>query len=786
MDTHSTGRKATFRLNTLAVLIAGSLSSGLAVAQEQETKSQKATDALFETIEVTARKRVESIQDVPVSITAFGEAQLDAMKFRDLNDLSVGMANVVMDDIGTSRGVANFSVRGLGINSSIPSIDPTVGVFIDGVFIGTNGGVVTDMFDIARIEVLRGPQGILFGRNVTGGAVLITTKKPEDTLSGKFKASVTGGGPGGLNKTAQGAISIPLTDTLSTKISMYYSDDDGWFENSYDGSDHGAIKQRMIRSTTWWQPTEDLEFNLKYENYHSEGDGPSSQNHVNGLGISPTLAFRSPHPLSPVAVTFDRDSHDFSINEPGYQEMDSDMVAFTANYNIAGGTATYIFGYRDYVSPAIADIDAQPFTLFHSNSWTATNQKTHELRFNKPINKANITVGLYHYSNELTYHERRILPLTQVNVDITGDGVPELLAAGIYQDGGGNHDTTSFGAFSAVDYDLTEKLTLTAGLRYTREEKDVEIASLSANITSINEGFIIPQGPSCNIYLRNDCAFDFTDDETWSNISPKVGLRYTMDADTTIYGSWSKGFRSGGYNLRNTADISTPELRETNGPGPFDEETVNSYEIGYKGDKSWGRFNAAAFLTTIDDMQREVNLPAPDGSVIQIIKNTAEARITGIEVDGVVRVTDNIAATFNLGLIDAQYTSVQYDINGDGVIDNDDESLMIPRVPEVTYSVGLTHDMDISDLGYLTSRINYSYRDKTYYTDNNNGFIDDQKILNIGFDFRNADDTWVLSLFGKNLLNDVKHGGDTQLSFGTFSPLAIGRVIGIEATYMFY
>ncbi|HBY39230.1 MAG TPA: TonB-dependent receptor, partial [Alteromonas sp.] len=236
------------------------------VQAQEETKSNKTADKLFEKIEVTARKRVESIQDVPVAITAFGEDQLDAMKFRNMNDLSVGIANVVLEDVGTARGVANFSIRGLGINSSITSIDPTVGVFVDGVFIGTNGGVVVDMFDIERVEVLRGPQGILFGRNVTGGAILITTKKPDDTVTAKLRGSVTGGGPGGLNKTIQGAVNIPLTDNLFTKVSVYHNNDEGWFKNKFDGSNHGAVEQTLFRSSTLWEPTDDLTLELKYEN----------------------------------------------------------------------------------------------------------------------------------------------------------------------------------------------------------------------------------------------------------------------------------------------------------------------------------------------------------------------------------------------------------------------------------------------------------------------------------------------------------------------------------------
>ena len=137
---------------------------------------------LLEEITVTARKREEVRQDVPLAITAFNSAQIEALKVRDLTNMSVGMPNVALDDIGTTRGSANFSIRGLGINSSIASIDPTVGLFLDGVYLGNNVGVIFDMFDVESVEVLRGPQGILFGRNVTGGAILLNTKKPGDRI----------------------------------------------------------------------------------------------------------------------------------------------------------------------------------------------------------------------------------------------------------------------------------------------------------------------------------------------------------------------------------------------------------------------------------------------------------------------------------------------------------------------------------------------------------------------------------------------------------------------------
>jgi len=759
-----------FKAITLALAVSCVLNPVHAEEADEEQAEKKSTaDILSENIVVTVRKRTETLHETPVAVTALGEEQLDALKIRDLNDLSDGMANVMLEDIGTTRGTANFSIRGLGVNSSIPSIDPTVGVFVDGIYMGTNSGIIMDMFDIESIQVLRGPQGILFGRNVTGGAILIETKKPEDSFAFKGKASLAGGGDGGLNRTIQANFDFPLSENLFTKLSVYYNDDEGYFKNLFDGSDHGAIEQTMIRSTTLWEPTEDLSITFKYENMDAEGDGPSSQNHTNGSGINPTLAFAG-SPLGALAETFDRDSHDFSIDDPGYQNSDNELVAINLDWDVAGGKLNYIFGYRDYASDTRGDIDAQPFPFFHSPAWLRSEQFSNEIRFNKELDSGtNITFGAYQYSNDLEYHERRELPFVSI---------------GIIQDGGGIHETTNASVFAAADFEITEQLTALIGGRYTKEKKDAQIASLSRNVSAISAGFPLPQGPTCNIVLANDCAFDFEDDDEWTSFSPKLGLTYTLNNGDLLYGHWSKGFRSGGYNLRNTADTSTPELLELSGPGPFDQEEVSNFEFGYKHRGSWGHINASVFYMTIDDMQREVNTSSDTSQVVQVIKNTAEVTMKGLEVDGLVKFSDSLVGTFNLGLINSDYDEILFDISGDGVINNEDFALEIPRVPETTFSIGLSHDADFGSAGYLNSRISYSYRDKTFYTDNNLGFIDEQKTLNVGFDFHSGDN-WIFSVFGKNLTDEVKHGNDTQLPFGTFSPLAKGRIIGAEVTYTY-
>ncbi len=726
------------------------------VANAQDSRQHSDMMPLLEELVVTARKREETALDAPLSITLLGADQIEARKLRGLTDLAVSMPNVALDDVGTTRGVANFSMRGLGINSSIPSIDPTVGVFVDGVYLGMTFGAALDMFGLESIEVLRGPQGILFGRNVTGGAILVNTRKPGDEFEARVRAALDGGGDGGLNKYLMGSAGGPVSDSLSVGVTAYYNDDDGWFENKLTGADFGAFEQTMIRPVVVWKPSEQVELAVRYTYEEISGDGSASQAHTNGFGIDGA------------PVSFDRNSHDFSIDGEGFQDTETHFVSAELNLNVGeNGVITNIFGYRSYESDLLSDIDAQPVSLFHGAAILESEQVSNELRYNGVFaGRINLTTGVYYFNNDVDYHERRdLLGL------LTPDGSPALR-----QDGGGEYGVETIGVFAAVDYDLNESITFSAGLRYTTEEKEASIASLIRNVNS-----------PCNV-LDGTCPYDFTDDEEWDSWSPKVGATYHLTDSARIYAHWTRGFRSGGYNLRNTA-IDTVNL----GPGPFGQETVDNYEIGVKYSFRQGYLSGALFFNDIEDMQREVNLADPISGVVQVIKNTADAEILGIELDGALNLAENLQAIGSVGWLDPEYKKVRFDLNSDGTIDGRDKDLDPPRAAEWTWSLGLMHRLQAGDLGHVNTRVSYSYRDKSFFTDNNRGYIMSQKILDAGLDFHMGNGHWVFSIYGKNLLDEVKHGGDTQLPSrlgpiplgGAYGPLAKGRVIGGEVTFSF-
>ncbi|WP_170150138.1 TonB-dependent receptor [Parahaliea mediterranea] len=768
-----------------AMLLGGAVTLANSVAVQAQEERRGASSAMLEEVVVTARKRAELSQDVPMAISAFGSDQIEALKVRDLTNLSVGLPNVALDDVGTTRGTANFSIRGLGINSSIPSIDPTVGVFVNGVYLGVNNGIIFDVFDLESIEVLRGPQGILFGRNVTGGAILMNWKRPTDEFDATVRAAIDGGGEGGLNRYLMGAVGGPITDNLAVRFTGYYNDDEGYFENGFDGDDVGAIEQKMGRASVLWTPTDSSELIVRYEYSDIDGDGPVPQSHTNGAGVPGT------------PVNNDRDSFDVNYNGIGYGIIETDFLSaeFNMDVGFGDGTITAIYGYRDSDSSSFGDIDAQPRALFHAPANLETEQNSFELRYNGQFGNANVTTGLYWFDHDMAYHERRNLLGFLANA-LSGGLLPDTVPFQI-QDGGGFYNVETLGAFAAVDYDLTDRLTLTAGIRWSSEEKSAEIASLNINTNVLDPGGTLATGvptylnpgtgtdTRCNFVEGPACPIDFVDDKTWNTWAPKIGFTYALDDMSQIYAHWSRGFRSGGYNLRNTDPAFSP--------GPFDEEQVDSYEIGYKSTHDWGRLNAAVFYTDIGDMQREVNITNQVSGVVQIIDNTADASIYGIELDGAFPLTDGLVLTAGIGYLDASYDSVKFDLNGDNVVDGKDKDLDLPRAPELTYNVGLNYDFSIGEWGYAAARVSYAYRDEAAYTDNNRGYILEQDIVDVGLDFYSNSGHWVFGLYGRNLLDEVKHGGDTQLPAnlgpvpvgGTFAPVSKGQVYGAEITYNF-
>ncbi|MEX1668390.1 TonB-dependent receptor [Zhongshania guokunii] len=712
-----------------AVLL--SMGSGAAYA------ASGAASAMMEEVVVTARKRgVEDVQDVPLTLKAFGESQLEALNFKNISSIGFNIPNVALDTNGATVGFQNFAIRGLGVNSGSPSIDPTVGVFIDGVYLGTNAGVLLDNFDLEAVEVLRGPQGVLFGRNVTGGAVLVRTKRPTEELSIDARVTVETG----LQTTSDFTVSGPLGDSgVRAKLAVYYTDDDGWYTNDYDGSDHGAAHQFTVRPVVAWDINDDAELIIRYEHTSAASDGSIGQNRA----------------------LYDRDSFDFAMNESGFSELEVDGLTTELNWETGIGTITNILAWRELTNDALGDIDSTPMTSFHFYQITEQEQFSNELRFAGTFGDFDVTSGLYYFTQSLMYVEERIL----------GGG-------SVVRGGGGEGDTDVLGVFNSVDWHLNEKLTLNLGLRYTEEKKDASIGTIRAGGGS---------------YASRDFTADFENDESWYDLSPRIGFQYFMSDDVNFYGAFSRGFRSGGYNFRSTVPGAPP--------GPFDSEEQDSFEIGMKSKFLDGRaqLNAAVFHNTIKDIQREVQVPIEGVGIAQLIQNVGEVEIQGFELDGQVSITDHILVGGFVGYLDDQYKSLRYDIDGDGEINSKDKNLHLPRASKLTYGAHIIVDQPFDDFGMVSTRLSFSHRDKAYHLENNLGYYNPVDMLDLNVAILPDDSKFRYAIFARNLLNEVNNTNDSLLpdieSFGgdgsgpkpipSFTAFNEGRVYGVEVRYEF-
>ena len=729
------------KVNNIGMLLGiGSSSLALATAmpafaQIEAANSAQAAPAeeksAFDEIVVTASKKADAqnVQDVPFAVTAFGAKQLEDQHVRSFDGLSYSAPNVQLEDVGTAPGYANFSIRGLGINSSIPSIDPTVGVFVDGVYMGVSAGILFDTFDLEGVEILRGPQGLLFGRNVTGGAVNVRTTTPGNDLRLDARIALETG----LNKIASVVASGPIVkDKLSAKIAVYYNDDDGWFTNKFNGNkDFGAAETLIVRSALRFTPTDTVELIGRYELGRIRGDGTV----VSNFGLFP------------------RESFGISVDEEGVTRNDWHQATIEANFDTAfgDGKITNIGAYRQYKAFVTGDIDSSPTYAFHADTLTRQHQYSNELRYAGTFGNLEVTTGLYYFQQYINYIESRRLSRGALTVS-----------------GGGVQRQKTFGAFFSTDWNVTDTITVNSGVRYSWEEKKVNVANLIGNL--------------CNPITTKTCnSYGFNNTKSWSDPTFKVGLQWKPDDSTQAYAFFARGFRSGGYNFRNG--------NPTVAPGPFDAEKQNSYEIGLKQD--FGRtvrLNVAAFHNTIQNLQREIITPVLPIGTAQVIRNSADLRVKGVEAEATVRVGSYLVLAGQFGYTDAKYTAIFFDLNGNRAIDAADFALRPPRLAPWSYGTSATFTHDTTGGSELSARISYSHRDAAWSNDANTGLLSSADMVDVNFSVALPDTRWKFSVYGTNLLGDQTEGNVSTLPFfagSTFASINKGRVLGAEVSFKF-
>lgn len=720
-------------------------SSASATASTQTTDANgpaRASDAFMGDIIVTATKKTagESLQKVPISAAVYGEAQLEAMQFKDLQSVAYTAPNVQLDAVGSIKGLANFTIRGIGINSSVPSIEPAVGTFIDGVYLGTNYGVILDTFDVESVEVLRGPQGVLFGRNVTGGAVSVRTRRPDGTFRVKGKLSADSGLRGtGTEVIAAASLEGTLVpDTVFAKVTGYYSHDGGYFYNTTTKRNEAKDNTWFVRPTFVFEPSDTLDITLIGEHGRSSGDGAVSSNPG---GVVNSKKFQT------------------ASNYAGFNELEHNSVTLEINQDVGlgDGTITNIAGYRDVEQSAGYDVDGSANTIYNIQYFTKQHQFSNELRYaGRFFDRVDFVTGAYYFTQEILGIQR-----------------DQLGYIGRSRNYGGVQKQYSIGLFVNTDTAITDQLFLGLGLRYSSDRKRVRVSASP----------LTPAVQPCDVFAGTCTIYNFRDAKTFKSLTPRVALRYQYSPDAQIYASFSKGYRSGGYNLRNSAAAA---------PGPFDDETADAYEIGFKGDffDKQVRVNLAGFRNDIKKVQRQTAFVLPTGNVT-LLSNAGNDRVEGFEGDVTVKAAAGLALRAMFGYTHGKYTKVTSDINGDGAVDGRDLALKLPRLSPWTYGFGAYYDASIA-AGDISLQAQFNHRDSAFFNDANTPGTKlpkyDDLYLSASFSPSGLPGTR-FTIFGKNLLDAYSLGLNTSIatlpSGGQVTVPGKGRIFGVEGSFNF-
>lgn len=778
-------------MRSLAVVVSAAvytMSPLAGFAQESGGTAIDSKGRQVDEIFVVAQKkgRAENLQEVPAAITAYNADQLDGIQFQKLDDLSYSIPNVQLEQVGTFPGVQNFSIRGQGINSSIPSVDPTVGVFIDGVYQGTTYGTVLDTWDLESVEILRGPQGLLFGRNVTGGAVTVRTARPDPSGEMLVKAKVSA-----TNEDRYGAAvafeSPFIQDVLAGKIMLYYDNDDGYFVNNnstgaipippFAGFDPvtgppgtaqrngGKLETKIARPTLVWTPSDELEFALIAEFGEAEGDG-ATWTVVDGTATSSALGIGSVRGgTQPKFST--------TSNEYGFADVEWSSATLEFNWDIWGGTLTNIFGWKDVEQASVTDVDGTNLPAFLARGATEQDQVSNELRFATTFNDMwDMTVGVYYLTQDQKYRESRF-----IDID-TGTLMPAPGFSRIAL--GGDMTTDTWGIFLNNDIQIADDWMLTAGIRYSDEEKDANIIEETP-------------GTNCSDVDNFNCTFVRRKGD-WDNWTPKIGLQWDFSDNAQAYAFWTKGFRAGGFNFRNAKPGATPPFPAppTQFPaGPTEQEEQNSYEIGLKTQvfDNRLRMNLAYFNNSIDDLQRELNQGDLDVIVLQATINSGDAKIKGVEFEFDAVPTDAMRIYGSVGYLDGRYTRVSalgmrptlcasYPACPTVV------GSELPRLAPWSFSLGGSYDFNMPNNSIVRLQADYGYRDPNFYDDSNTQEFDAQRRLGGSINWISPEDRWNVSLFGKNLRDEANYGNLTSIAgLYTAGPMQKGREYGLQVQY---
>ena len=714
-------------------------------------------------IVVTARKREEGLQSIPISVAAFTAESLEASSVRDLRgvgDLAPNVDFSITNGLGGGTSEATVYIRGIGQIDTALFADPGVGIYVDGVYLARASGSVLDLLDLERVEILRGPQGTLFGKNTTGGAISLITRKPGPDRQFDLEATL-----GEFDRIDGRLIAdLPLSDKAFFSFSAATTNRDGYAE-SLATDEHLADDNRdALRGALRWLASDSTVFDLAVD-YTRERERAANQTLV-AVVSAPLIDFyntaRAGSGLTPISnafVTADP-SQSFATAE---NRNDGDVSGATATVSWTSGAIdlTSISAYREIEFDVAADGDGSPIPLAERSYLQTQEQFSQELHISGQTagDRLNWLLGGLYFSessdeDSLTFVLGGLFEALEAASGpiYAPPGVPDFLCSpgpppldlpcfgGAGNPGNfafflGDGDferialeTDSWALFGESTYSLSDKLSGTFGLRYTFEEKQFDFRRE-------------PGSGAAPVVLSNQ--------DDWDALSPRFNLAYQASENALIYVSASRGFKSGGFNGRPQSRLALDA---------YDPETVWAYEVGWKTDLANDRLrlNGAAFFNDYRDIQFSASLNV-DGNPVFVIQNAGKAEVKGFELELSARPRKGLELAAGIGYIDAEYTELD-DVDPNSVtLDG-----VIPKTPEWSFNFGPQYAFPVKGGGTVTLRADYSYRSEVFNDIQNTPEIvqDGYGLLSSRIAWTSQSGDWETSLFGTNLSDEeyLEHG----------------------------
>jgi iron complex outermembrane receptor protein len=738
------------QITTVAAAVAAAIATFATASPALAQQAAAADSGMLDEVTVTARRREESLQDVPIAVSAFSAEQLDQIGAPDITALQQTTPNMTLQVARGSNSTLIAFIRGVGQQDPLWGFEPGVGLYVDDVYLARPQGAVLDIYDIQRIEVLRGPQGTLYGRNTIGGAIKYVTAKMGDAA--RLDARVNLGSFNQRDVIVSG--STPVSDTLSVGGSAAIYRRDGYGKNLFTGKEHYNKDVDGFRLSAEWTPVENVFVRVAGDYTDDKSNAKHGHREVAGSGLSTGEAV--------LPNVFDTRAGVGDAND-----VKNKGVSLLAQWDISDQlTLKSISAYREGETRTLIDFDTGPAAALDVPGFYEDFQTSQELQLLWNGERVQAVGGVYYLDARAAGAFDTILGIANLTIGTSGEV-----------------KTKSVAGFADVSFTLSDQWSVSVGGRYTKDDKDGTV--YRQNFTGIRSPLF-----GNNAAIAGLLRTRYANSRSFSEFTPRVSATWQPSDAATLYASFGRGFKSGGFDMRGDA-FAFPGT--VNGYNP---ELVDTYEVGVKGSMADGRvrLQAAVFRSDYTDQQitSQFALPTVPPTIVSFVDNAAASTIQGVELEGLVKFTDAVSMNFDIGYVDAKFDEFVTYNAATGTRTNVANQRGFQNTPDLTGSVSLTFSHSLGAGGELSFVPSVSYRAASQMFEAPLPLLDQGSytLVDASINWTAASGKLKVGLHGRNLADEEYRVGAYSFPGATFGNVQNGfygppRTLTLSAAYRF-